>query len=96
MDKSVLSEQMLVDCSPNHGCDGGNVGRALLFIQENEGCPLERDYPYTAKDGNLIMFLFLCIKAFQSKSYLGECYYWDECRLLLSQDIVTLMLKLMV
>ena len=76
MDMSVLSEQMLVDCSPNHGCDGGNVGRALEYIQENGGCPLERDYPYTAQDGKVFLYMYChpSVHNFQ----LGECYYWDE------------------
>lgn len=47
-----FSEQYLVDCSTNgnYGCDGGEMTNALQYVQDN-GIPIESDYPYTAKDG---------------------------------------------
>jgi len=48
----LLSEQELVDCSTlisNHGCRGGNVNFALMYIQ-TVGLATEDTYPYLAKD----------------------------------------------
>jgi C1A family cysteine protease len=46
-----FSEQQLVDCSKdNHGCNGGNTGRAFSFYEANY-LELESVYPYTHKDG---------------------------------------------
>ncbi len=49
-----FSEQSIVDCAGltygDMGCNGGNPQGTLRFIQDN-GVPLESDYPYTAKDG---------------------------------------------
>ena len=47
-DKVVLSEQMLVDCGPGYGCDGGWTDYALDFLIESGGAQAEADYPYTA------------------------------------------------
>jgi len=48
----VLSEQMLVDCSPyDAGCDGGYPENTFDFIIDNGGVCKEEDYPYTAQDG---------------------------------------------
>jgi C1A family cysteine protease len=46
-----FSEQQLVDCSDkNHGCSGGNAGKAFDFLEANYA-ELESVYPYTHKDG---------------------------------------------
>jgi len=46
-----FSEQQLVDCSKvNHGCAGGLMDDAFKYFEKNF-VELEKDYPYTAKDG---------------------------------------------
>lgn len=48
----LLSEQELVDCSTmisNHGCRGGNVNFAFMYIQ-TAGLSTEETYPYLAID----------------------------------------------
>lgn len=46
-----LSEQQLVDCSSrNHGCNGGNVDLALMYLEGTALCT-ESAYPYRAKQG---------------------------------------------
>lgn len=49
-----LAEQELVDCSgSDDGCDGGVPSRAYQdLIKTDNGLELEKDYPYTAKDGS--------------------------------------------
>jgi len=46
----------LVDCAgdfDNHGCEGGLPSHAFEYISvESNGLSLDKDYPYTAKDGN--------------------------------------------
>ena len=44
-----LSEQQLVDCSPNHGCNGGWPTVAMQYIITNKGIALESTYPYAAQ-----------------------------------------------
>jgi len=49
-----LSEQQLVDCSkarPNNGCGGGLMDVGFAF-QGTVDVALEKNYPYTAKDGS--------------------------------------------
>jgi len=49
-----LSEQQLVDCAgayDNHGCSGGLPSHAFQYIKDAGGIALEKDYPYTGKDG---------------------------------------------
>ncbi len=48
----LLSEQELVDCSTilsNHGCNGGNVNFAFMYIQA-VGLSTEQSYPYLGVD----------------------------------------------
>jgi len=45
-----FAEQQLVDCSTaNHGCNGGNAGKAFTYYKTNEAMS-EGSYPYHAKD----------------------------------------------
>ncbi len=52
-----LSEQQLVDCSTaegNKGCGGGNFNAAFTYIENHtgvNGLDSEKDYPYTAMNG---------------------------------------------
>ncbi|XP_072161149.1 uncharacterized protein [Bemisia tabaci] len=49
-----FSKQQLIDCViENYGCDGGDLKFALTYIMD-EGLALERDYPFTGKDGECL------------------------------------------
>jgi cathepsin L len=49
-----FSEQQLVDCDTlgnggrDHGCNGGLMDNAFLWIMKNDGLCLEKDYPYVS------------------------------------------------
>ncbi|TKY59168.1 KDEL-tailed cysteine endopeptidase CEP2 [Spatholobus suberectus] len=45
-----LSEQQLVDCASNHGCNGEYVEKAFEYIQ-SQGLATEKEYPYEGTDG---------------------------------------------
>lgn len=46
-----FSEQQMMDCvTDNHGCHGGQMRRALLYVKDN-GIVLESQYPYQAVQG---------------------------------------------
>ncbi|CAI8591017.1 unnamed protein product [Vicia faba] len=44
-----LSEQELLDCVPNAGCNGGTKTDGFKWVIGNKGVAREDDYPYTAK-----------------------------------------------
>jgi len=49
-----FSEQQLVDCAQkygNHGCQGGLMDNAFMYIEAGNPLMLEAAYPYTAKNG---------------------------------------------
>lgn len=46
-----FSEQQLVDCSKrNHGCNGGSMQLAFMFLEQNAAV-LESNYAYTGRQG---------------------------------------------
>jgi C1A family cysteine protease len=49
-----ISEQQIVDCAGlkygDLGCNGGSIDNTFKYTVDNKMC-LEKDYPYTAKDG---------------------------------------------
>jgi len=48
----ILAEQQLVDCSSqNHGCNGGDMGRAMSYLS-NRDIYTSSSYPYKAADGS--------------------------------------------
>jgi histolysain len=47
-----LSEEQIVQCSKNHGCNGGTGSVVYDYIISNGGVAKESDYPYTAKDAS--------------------------------------------
>ncbi|ELP84181.1 cysteine proteinase 2 precursor, putative [Entamoeba invadens IP1] len=46
-----LSEEQIMRCSANNGCNGGTGSIVYDYIKEN-GVVQEKDYPYTATEGN--------------------------------------------
>jgi len=52
-DMAPLSPQEIVDCdNSDSGCNGGDPPTAYKYIQSAGGLETEKDYPYTATDGN--------------------------------------------
>jgi len=47
-----LSEQMLVDCAGQGGCNGGWPDQALYYVYNERGVCTESAYPYRAVDGS--------------------------------------------
>ncbi|CAF1208569.1 unnamed protein product [Adineta steineri] len=43
-----LSQQQLVDCSPNYGCSGGFFGTTFDYIKQSGGLQSDASYPYVA------------------------------------------------
>lgn len=50
-----LSEQQIVDCSANNGCNGGSLSTTYNYLKL-VGCAAESAYPYTAKQGSCKSF----------------------------------------
>jgi len=46
-----LSEQNLIDCTPNVSCFSGSVRAALIYTIENGGIDTESSYPYVGEPG---------------------------------------------
>ncbi|XP_029470426.1 cathepsin L1-like isoform X2 [Rhinatrema bivittatum] len=54
-----LSEQNLVDCSKpqgNHGCCGGYITKAFMYVQSNGGINSEAAYPYLERDNGMCRY----------------------------------------
>ena len=47
-----FSEQQIIDCSMNAGCDGGSVPASLAYIIGYGGIDEQVQYPYTAQQGS--------------------------------------------
>ena len=46
-----LSEQEIVDCSANLGCEGGWLDKSWEYIKEKGGIATEENYPYISEAG---------------------------------------------
>jgi histolysain len=50
-----LSEQQIVDCSSNNGCNGGSLEKSYMYVKQH-GSTTEQSYPYTAVQGQCKSF----------------------------------------
>ncbi|ELP84863.1 cysteine proteinase 2 precursor, putative [Entamoeba invadens IP1] len=67
VDTLDLSEEQIVRCSPNNGCNGGTGSVVYDYIKGN-GILQEKDYPYTASDGKCeadLTYIFATVEGYK-------------------------------
>jgi len=81
-----LSEQQIVDCDNwDAGCEGGEPGNAYDYIINAGGQEQEKDYPYTAQDGNCNFQQNKVVAKISTWKYATELY----SETLLQQNLVS-------